>query len=355
MAQQTINIGAAPDDGTGDPVRDAFDKANQNFTELYGAVAALPEQIRDVIGAALVNGSNVTISVNDGADTITIAASGGGSGQKFKVRAATTANVTIATALNNGDTLDGITLVTDDLVLVKNQSSAEQNGIYAVGATPARAADYDTYDEHPGSLIIVEEGTTNADTLWLCTSNSGGTLDTTAIAFSQFTSGGGGGGTTKPFIVFKPIDNEPPSSNFASLDTRNGHPVLEFDTTTQEAAIFSGVLPVAYAGGGLTVEVYFAADTATSGTIGWDAAIERIDTSSLDIDADSFASAQTISAAAVPGTSGQILKSSVAFTSGAQMDSLAAGEAFRLRIRRDVANDTATGDAQLLRVVVRET
>ncbi|CDX19502.1 hypothetical protein MPLA_1190026 [Mesorhizobium sp. ORS 3359] len=79
MAQQTINTGATADDGTGDPIRDAFDKANDNFTELYTAIGALPEQIRDVIGAALVAGSNVTITVNDAGDTITIAASGGSS------------------------------------------------------------------------------------------------------------------------------------------------------------------------------------------------------------------------------------------------------------------------------------
>lgn len=165
----------------------------------------------------------------------------------------------------------------------------------------------------------------------------------------------GGGGITKPFIRFRPNDNEAPTSNYATPDTRNSRPVLEFDTSTQEAAIFSGVLPVAYAGGGLTVEVYFAADTATTGTIGWDAAIERIDASSLDTDTDNFASAQTITAATVPATSGQILKTSCTFTSGAQMGGLLAGEAFRLRIRRDVANDTAAGDAQLFYVVMRET
>ena len=54
-----------------------------------------------------------------------------------------------------------------------------------VGVSPARASEFDTYNEHPGSLISVAEGTVNADTLWLCTSNDGGTLDTTAIAFSK--------------------------------------------------------------------------------------------------------------------------------------------------------------------------
>lgn len=112
------------------------------------------------------------------------------------VRAATTANITISTALNNGDTLDGVTLATSDLVLVKDQSSASENGIYVVGVSPARSTLFDTYNEHPGALITVQEGTTNADTLWLCTSNVGGTLNTTAISFAQFTSGTASGADT---------------------------------------------------------------------------------------------------------------------------------------------------------------
>lgn len=106
-------------------------------------------------------------------------------GKRARVRAATTANITISTALNNSDTLDGVTLATGDLVLVKNQSSAAENGIYVVGVSPARSSEFDTYDEHPGSLIAVEEGTAGADTLWLCTSNIGGTINSTSIAFSS--------------------------------------------------------------------------------------------------------------------------------------------------------------------------
>jgi hypothetical protein len=113
-----------------------------------------------------------------------------GQGLGKRVRAATTANITISTALNNGDTLDGVTLVTGDLILVKDQSTTNQNGIYVVGVSPARAVDFDTYDEHPGKIISVEEGTANADTLWKCTSNVGGTLNTTAIVFAAVTSSG---------------------------------------------------------------------------------------------------------------------------------------------------------------------
>lgn len=106
-------------------------------------------------------------------------------GKRARVRVATTANIAIATALNAADVLDGVTLVAGDLVLVKSQTASQENGVYVVSASPARATEFDTYDEHPGSLIAVAEGTINADSLWLCTSNAGGTLNTTAIAFSQ--------------------------------------------------------------------------------------------------------------------------------------------------------------------------
>lgn len=110
-------------------------------------------------------------------------------GKRARVRAATTANITIATALNNGDTLDGVSLVTGDWVLVKDQTAAEENGVYEVGVSPARASEFNTYDEHPGSLIAVQEGTANEDTVWLCTSNVGGTLGVNDIDFSSLGTG----------------------------------------------------------------------------------------------------------------------------------------------------------------------
>jgi hypothetical protein len=155
-------------------------------------------------------------------------------------------------------------------------------------------------------------------------------------------------------LEWSPIDNEPPSTNYATLDLRNGRPVLDFDTTTQEAAIFTGVLPSDYAGGGVTVTLWCALTSATSGTVGWDVAFERTQASTDDIDSDSFATAQTVTAVTVPGTSGQVLKMSVNISDGANMDSLAAGDLFRIRVRRDVVNDTATGDAELLRVAMVE-
>ena len=101
-------------------------------------------------------------------------------------------NITIATALNNGDTLDGITLANDDLVLVKDQTNAEENGIYVVAASPARDALYDTYDENCGTIIHVQQGTRNADKIFHCTSNAGGTLDSDDLVWANIVPGSGG-------------------------------------------------------------------------------------------------------------------------------------------------------------------
>ena len=105
--------------------------------------------------------------------------------KRTTVRAASTGNVTIASALENGDVIDGVTLVTGDNVLLKNQSTASQNGIYTVVASGAasRATEFDTFDELAGQLISVQEGATNADLLFLCTANFGGTLGTTSITY----------------------------------------------------------------------------------------------------------------------------------------------------------------------------
>lgn len=87
---------------------------------------------------------------------------------KASVRAATTANGTLATAFENGDTLDGITLATGDRILLKNQSTASENGIYTVNASgaPSRASDADAFAELNGAVVMIEEGTVNANNAW---------------------------------------------------------------------------------------------------------------------------------------------------------------------------------------------
>jgi hypothetical protein len=122
---------------------------------------------------------------------------------KQSVRAATTGPITIATGLENGDTVDGVTLATGNRVLVKDQSTASENGIYVVNATgaPTRATDFDTTAEvTPGAFTFVEEGTTNGDSGWVLTNNGTITVGTTGLVFAQFSGAGqitAGAGLTK--------------------------------------------------------------------------------------------------------------------------------------------------------------
>jgi len=110
---------------------------------------------------------------------------------KDSVRVATTANITIASDLNVGDTIDGITLADGDRVLVKDQSTGSENGIYVAGATPVRSGDANTSAEvTPGMFVFVEEGTANGDNGFVLTTDAPITLDTTSLTFTQFSGAG---------------------------------------------------------------------------------------------------------------------------------------------------------------------
>lgn len=115
-----------------------------------------------------------------------------GASWKVAVRAATTANAVLASAFENGDTIDGVTLATGDRILIKNQTTGGENGIYIVNATgaPTRAADADTTAELRNATVFVREGTVGADTAWTQTAEIA-TVGTTAQTWAQFGTGGG--------------------------------------------------------------------------------------------------------------------------------------------------------------------
>lgn len=123
---------------------------------------------------------------------------------KQSVRAATTAAVNLSNQLEAGDTIDTtVTLVAGDRVLVKNQGTASENGIYVVQASGAavRATDFDgTGEVSGGAFTFVEEGTVNADSGWVVTSNGTISVGTDAINWAQFSGAGqitAGAGLTK--------------------------------------------------------------------------------------------------------------------------------------------------------------
>ena len=106
---------------------------------------------------------------------------------KDSVRVATTANIT----LSGTQTIDGIAVVADQRVLVKNQSTGSENGIYLCKAGAwARAADMNAADEFSGAAVFVQEGSANGDTGYVCTNDGDVTVGTTAITFVQFTGAG---------------------------------------------------------------------------------------------------------------------------------------------------------------------
>lgn len=111
-------------------------------------------------------------------------------GKRGRARVTSVANINLAAP---GATINGVAMAVGDLFLPKDQTAPAENGVYVWNgaAVPAtRSPEYDTWPEFPGSQIAIAEGTVDSDTLWLCTSNDGGTLGVTAIAFSKFNIAG---------------------------------------------------------------------------------------------------------------------------------------------------------------------
>ena len=112
---------------------------------------------------------------------------------KDSVVAASTANGTLSSAFENGDTMDGVTLATGDRILLKDQSTGAENGIYTVASSgaPTRATDFDADSEvTSGAFTFVTEGTANGDAGFVLTTNDDITVGSTAIAFTQFSGAG---------------------------------------------------------------------------------------------------------------------------------------------------------------------
>jgi hypothetical protein len=128
------------------------------------------------------------VNAQDAATKIYVDSTAQGLDVKASVRCASTVDIATLSGLL---TVDGVTVVSGDRVLVKNQTTQSQNGIYVASATAwARSSDMDAWTDFPGAFTFVEEGSTQADTGWVCTVNQGGTLGSTAITWVQFSGAG---------------------------------------------------------------------------------------------------------------------------------------------------------------------
>lgn len=165
---------------------------------------------------------------------------------KGSVRVATTAAGTLATSFENGDTVDGVVLATGDRILIKDQASQAENGIYTVNASgaPTRSTDMNDWAEVPGAFVAVEEGTSNADTVWLCTSNQGGTLNTTAITWQQIPTSAGLSNTNF-------VDKEIPSGSINGSNT--AFTLANSPVAGSEHLYLNGVLQESGAGNDYTI------------------------------------------------------------------------------------------------------
>jgi len=238
-------------------------------------------------------------------------------------------------------------LITDengDIVGLNFTSSITIAGLVNSGTNTGDQNLFSTIAVAGQSNVVAD---TTSDTLTLVAGS--GIAITTNASTDTITIASTGGGGSKTYGIFTPLDNQPPATNYATIDTRNSIMTLDFDAATREEAVFVSVIPeAAVLGSGLTARINWTATTATTGNCVWGIQYEKMNT---DIDSDSFATAATTTSA-TNATSGIITTTTITTTN---IDGLAAGDPYRLKVFRDAANgsDTMTGDAELISVEVR--
>lgn len=164
--------------------------------------------------------------------------------------------------------------------------------------------------------------------------------------------------TTNLLAYFDALSGQPPATNYATLDIRNGVTVLDFDDSTDESIDFGGYMPAHYSGGGFTVVIGWMATTATSGTISLDVAFKSVTDDADDLDTKAYAAVNNANPTTASAT-GEVDYVTITFTDGADSNSVAAGEYFMLRVTRDANGTTSTdnlvGDMELVFVAIKET
>ena len=228
------------------------------------------------------------------------------------------------TALQAEDVVNALDSTATDAPLSAAQGKALQDG---KANTDADAADFTSGTATDGQVLTAD--------------GAGG------AAWESLPAAG-----TKTLAVLTPMTSQPPATAFATLDTRNSIAVLDFDDgATNEATTWVGIIPEGSdLTSGIMARIFWMATSATTGNVRWGVAFEKYGT---DIDADSFDTA-TEAHTATSGTSGIAVVTEITATA---IDSLAAGDQFRVKVYRDssdTTNDTVSGDAELIAVELRQ-
>ena len=287
-------------------------------------------------------------------NTWTLESGGGGGGSNHDLLDGSVDQDTLAGSVVLGDLIAGNSTpkwarVAGNTTTTKKFLSQTGNG--SISATPSWAQPAET------DLTFTDVTTNNSST-----SNHGflKKLDNTATHYMDGTGGWSvpaGASAIKPFLNWSANQGLLPTSGYADRGFKGDRPALRYDPSSDECAYFEGVLGSGYNGGGLTVDLFWSSDAGvTTGATGWLTAFERYE-STLDLTSSGFASNNSISTT-TSGTAERLVTSTIAHTDGAQIDSLAAGEGFRLRVCRDgdgsTVTDSMTGDAFLYKVDVKE-
>jgi hypothetical protein len=172
---------------------DGFKEA-QLYPAIYGRGAGTQSALKEAIGFVLSGTKTVIIGQNAGGNpwtirAITLASETPNLDVRTVVRAATTGNINLSSGLEAGDTIDNVLLVAGDRVLVKNQTTASQNGVYIAASSGAasRATDFDSSGEvTTGAIFIVKEGDVNERKAYELTTTGTITVGSTALTFSSF-------------------------------------------------------------------------------------------------------------------------------------------------------------------------
>lgn len=304
-------------------------------------------------GVKIGSGVNVavdgTISVTPGSYTLPAATATVLGGVKIGAGVSVTGDGTISVSTNYATLSGGVvpiaqlpTGTTSTTVALGNHTHAQlHDRIHAITSTSDHTATAwrTFYSNASGQVIELPLGASGT-----VLQSSGASA---APAFAAIQPG------TRTCAVRTALDNQPPATAFATLDTRNSIAVLDFDDNLDESAVFVGVIPHNInLGSGISIRIHYMATTATSGSPVWNCGIRRCSAGGLDT--DGFVSAGDSVGTAVSASNGTA-SSHTYFFGGSNIDGLTPGDIFRLRVTRKgtSVSDTVAGDIELIAVEIR--